>query len=76
MSAQTIEKRLTAVEAELQELKQEKERSKEQKKPIPWWEQIRGQFKYDSDYLEGMRLGREWRDSEDDDETDTYDLRA
>ena len=65
MSAQTLEERLTAVEIELQKLKLEKERTTEQNKAIPWWEQIRGQFKDDPDYLEAMRLGREWRDSED-----------
>lgn len=68
MSAQTIEERLTAVETELQELKREKEQTKEQNKAIPWWEQIRGQFKDDPMYDEAMRLGREWRESEDADE--------
>ncbi len=65
MSAQTIEERLTAVEIELQKLKQEKARDEAHKEAIPWWEQIRGQFKDDPDYLEAMRLGREWRESED-----------
>ena len=65
MSAQTTEERLTAVEIELQKLKQEKEQNKTQEKAIPWWEQIRGQFKDDPMYEEAMRLGREWRASED-----------
>ncbi len=65
MPAQTIEERLTAVETELQKIKQEKEQSKEKEKARPWWEQIRGQFKDDPDYLEAMRLGREWRESND-----------
>lgn len=64
MSTQTIEERLTAVETELQQLKQEREQSKEQEKAIPWWEQIRGQFKDDPMYDEAMRLGREWRESD------------
>ena len=68
MSAQTIEERLTAVETELQELKREKEQTKERNKAIPWWEQTRGQFKDDPMYDEAMRLGREWRESEDADE--------
>ena len=63
MSAQTIEERLTAVETELQQLKQEREQNKAQDKATPWWEQIRGQFKDDPDYLEAMRLGREYRES-------------
>ena len=64
MSAQTLEERLAAVEIELQKLKKEKEQSKEQEKAIPWWEQIRGGFKDDPHYLEAMRLGREWREAE------------
>ena len=65
MSAQTIEERLTAVEAELLQLKREKEQNKGQDRIIPWWEQIRGQFKDDPLYDEAMRIGREWRESED-----------
>ena len=65
MSVQTLEERLTAVEIELQQIKQEKEQNKQQNKVIPWWEQIRGQFKDDPMYDEAMRLGREWRESED-----------
>ena len=63
MSAQTLEERLTAVEIELQKLKQEKEQNEVRKEAVPWWEQIRGQFKDDPDYLEAMRLGREYRES-------------
>ncbi len=65
MSAQTIEERLTAVETELQQLKRERDLNKGQDKAVPWWEQIRGQFKDDPMYDEAMRLGREWRESED-----------
>ncbi len=65
MSSQTLEERLTAVEAELRQMRQEKEQSKAPEATVPWWEQIRGQFKDDPDYLEAMRLGREWRESED-----------
>lgn len=68
MSTQTIEERLAAVETELQQLKQEKEQNKQQDKAIPWWAQIRGQFKDDPMYDEAMRLGREWRESKDADE--------
>ena len=65
MSAQTIEERLTAVETKLKQLQREKEQRQTQDKAIPWWEQIRGQFKDDPLYDEAMRLGREWRESED-----------
>ena len=71
MSAQTIEERLTAVETELQTLKQEKEQNKQQDKAIPWWEQIRGGFKDDPMYDEAMRLGHEWRQSSNADEVIT-----
>lgn len=63
MSAQTLEERLTAVETKLEQLEREKQQNKEQNQATPWWEQIRGQFKDDPDYLEAMRLGREYRES-------------
>ncbi|MGI4787833.1 MAG: hypothetical protein ACRYFS_03180 [Janthinobacterium lividum] len=64
MSTQTIEERLTAVETELQQLKQARASDKPGN-AVPWWEQIRGQFKDDPHYMEAMRMGREWRESED-----------
>ncbi len=65
MSTSTIEERLAAVETKLEQLQREKEQSKGQDSAAPWWEQIRGQFKDDPIYDEAMRLGREWRESED-----------
>ncbi len=68
MSAQTLEtleERMTALETKVDQLQREKEQSKEQDKEVPWWEKIRGQFKDDPMYEEAMRLGREWRNSED-----------
>ena len=63
MSAQTIEERLTAVETKLEQLERAKELDKSNE-IVPWWERIRGQFKDDPAYDEAMRLGREWRESE------------
>ena len=62
MSAPTIEERLTAVEAELQQIKREKEQSKEVEEPRGW-KRIVGVFANDPDFEEAMRLGREYRES-------------
>lgn len=59
MAAVTLEERVTALEAEVARLKQERSNTQEPKKP--WWEEIRGTFKNDPAYAEAMRLGREWR---------------
>lgn len=61
MANTTIEERLTALEAEVQRLKQERNATSE--KPQPWWEKIWGTFKDDEAYEEAMRLGREYRES-------------
>jgi hypothetical protein len=61
MTIETLESRLTALEQEVMRLKKRREPSDSQ----PWWERIRGRFKDDPDYVEAMRLGREWRESGD-----------
>ena len=66
MSALTIEERLTAVEAELQQLKREKEQNQpqdEQAKGPRGWRSIVGVFADDPEFEEAMRLGREYRES-------------
>ena len=65
MSIEALEERLTAVEAEVRQLKQVEKTGKSED-DLPWWEKIRGKFKDDPMYDEAMRLGREWRESEDD----------
>ncbi len=64
MSALTLEERLAALETKVERLAEQSnpEATTTEK---PWWEQIRGQFKDDPLYDEAMRLGREWRESED-----------
>ena len=59
MAAATIEERLSALEAEVARLKNQAESAMQ-----PWWTEIRGTFKDDPIYVEAMRLGREWRDSQ------------
>jgi len=66
MSVQTIEERLTAVEAELQQLQQEKEQNKEQNKEAEeprGWKRIVGVFANDPEFEEAVKAGREWRES-------------
>ena len=61
MSAQTLEQRLVALEAEVAKIKATVETQQEPKKP--WWEKIAGTFKDDPHYEEAMRLGRKYRES-------------
>lgn len=63
MSLQALEERLAALETKVERLV-EKSSPEATTAEKPWWEQIRGQFKDDPLYDEAMRLGREWRESE------------
>ncbi len=58
----TIEKRVAALEAEVERLKQERE--KKAPSVTPWWEKIIGTFANDPLYDEAMRLGREYREAQ------------
>lgn len=60
-AALKIEARLAALEAEVEQLKQKIAGPKPE--PKPWWEGIIGAFAGDPDFLEAMRLGREYRES-------------
>lgn len=62
MAVTELEERLTRLEAEVEALKQERADTPPVKKP--WWEEIRGTFKDDPAYIEAMRLGHEWRQSQ------------
>lgn len=60
-AALKIEARLAALEAEVEELKQKLAATNSE--PKPWWEGVIGAFADDPDFLEAMRLGREYRES-------------
>lgn len=64
--ATSLEERVATLEAEVQRLKDERAGANPS---TPWWELIRGTFRNDPAYVEAMRLGREWRESE---EPETY----
>jgi hypothetical protein len=62
MAVAEIELRIAALEAEVAQLKQRQEESAE---PKPHWvDKVFGAFADDPDFLEAMRLGREYRKSQ------------
>lgn len=66
MPAQTIEERLTAVEIELQQIRQEREQNQEHNKEAKeprGWKRIVGIFADDPEFEEAVKAGKEWRDS-------------
>lgn len=58
-----LEKRIAVLEAEVATLKRKVEK-KDEKNEIPWWKQRIGVFADDPIYDEAMRLGREYRESQ------------
>jgi hypothetical protein len=56
-----IEMRVTELEAKVQRLEQQLVTQASHK--TPWWEHVVGAFADDPDFLEAMRLGREYRES-------------
>lgn len=63
MIQESLETRMTAVETELNRVKQQL--AAEQPLPaVPWWEKIYGTFADSEEYEEAMRLGREYRASQ------------
>ncbi len=63
MAIQSLEERMTALEAEVERLKRQVTAQKPQR-DVPWWEQRFGAFKDDPLYDEAMRLGAEYRKSQ------------
>lgn len=59
MSDTEIEARLIALEAEVAQLKEQRQTSA----ATPWWEEILGSFANDPVYDEAMQLGRQYRES-------------
>ena len=62
MTIEALENRLTTVEKELTQLKQQVEADKQQTS-FPWWEQVFGTFADSEAHEEATRLGREYRES-------------
>ena len=56
-----LEDRVDEIEKEIAQLKQKLE----QKEKLPWWERIAGSFDGDAAYEEAMKLGAEYRRSND-----------
>ena len=61
MAVAELELRLAALEAEVAQLKQQLRPPADAKKH--WVDDIRGVFANDPDFLEAMRLGRQYRES-------------
>ncbi len=62
MATIELEDRVTALEENFAKMMQE--RKETEALETPWWKKIVGAFEGDPEFLEAMRLGREWRDSE------------
>ena len=58
MAKNTLERRVAALEAEIERLK-----GRASAAGTPWWEQIAGVFGGDAPFDQAMRLGREYRRS-------------
>ena len=63
MANRTLEERVTAMEQEIAQLKQQLQANKPATEPHPW-EKIFGVFKDSPEFEEAVRLGREWRESQ------------
>jgi len=63
MAAFTLEERVAELEAEVEQLKQQREMDKSDD-TVPWWKKIVGVYQNDPEFEEAVRLGREWRESE------------
>ena len=63
MAGTSVEERLTTVEHELAQLKQQLAADKPQT-TSPWWKKIVGVYKDDPEFDAAERLGREYRESQ------------
>lgn len=64
MAALSLEERVAALEAEMEQLKQQRELDKSDD-TVPWWKKIVGIYQDDPEFEEMVRFGQEWRRSED-----------
>jgi hypothetical protein len=61
MATSQLAKRVSALEAELAQLKEQL--TPRPKPKVAWWHKLAGRFAGDQIYAEAMRLGREYRES-------------
>ena len=64
MSKQTLEERVAILEAKIERLQPVQEEPAEAVKEPRGWQRIVGIFADSPGFEEGVRLGREWRESE------------
>ena len=64
MATLSLEERVTALEAGLEQLKQQRELDKSDD-TVPWWKKIVGIYQDDPEFEAAVRYGQEWRRSED-----------
>jgi hypothetical protein len=62
MANATLEERIAKVEADLVQVKQQLGKA-QSPASVPWWKKIVGVYKDDPEFVEAMRLGREYRES-------------
>jgi hypothetical protein len=62
MAASNLEQRVAALETELARLKAKVDSPSGE--AAPWWEKVWGAFAGDPDFVEAMRLGRKYRESQ------------
>ena len=58
----TLEERVAKIEAELVQVKEQLSTT-QSSTGAPWWKKIVGVYKNDPEFVEAMRLGREYRES-------------
>lgn len=61
---ETLEQRLTALEREMIQVKEQLEAQQAQQ-PNPWLDYVYGAFKDDPLFEQAVQYGREWRESQD-----------
>lgn len=62
MAEVSLEERISAVEREIAQLKQRLD-GEQPAADVPWWKKIVGVYKDDPEFVEAVRLGREYRES-------------
>ena len=63
MAALTLEERVAALEAAMEQLKQQRELDKSDD-AIPWWKKMVGIYQDNPEFEEAVRAGRKWREDQ------------